>query len=487
MIANATGCSSIYGGNLPTTPWTVNSRGRGPAWSNSLFEDNAEFGLGMRLTLDKQDEYARAARETTGRARSATNWPRASVNADQSDEAGIEAQRERVAELKDRLAGLRIARPRHDLLSLADVLVKKASGSSAATAGPTTSATAVSTTSWPPASNVNVLVLDTEVYSNTGGQMSKSTPRGAVAKFAAGGKPRPKKDLAHDGHELRQRLRGPGRHGRRTTPRPLKAFLEAEAYDGPSLIIAYSHCIAHGYDLAHGLDQQKLAVQSGHWPLFRYNPRPGGRGQESASCWTPRRRRMPLEKYIYNETRYTMLAQSQPGGGEATADRGAGTTWNRAGASTNTGHHARADGTSRLRPKQTPNGAAIRSRHMIDLTTSYLGLEPEEPAGGLVIALSARRSTTSGGMEDAGAAASCCTRCSRSRSTARASDLDHYLTDGTESYAEALTYFPDMRHYNLGPGRLPRAHLARPRSRRHPGHRQPERRLDRRLDRLRPG
>ena len=308
VVANATGCSSIYGGNLPTTPWTFNHEGRGPAWSNSLFEDNAEFGLGLRLALDKHAEYARELVARLSRA-IGDELAQAFLNTDQSTEAGIQAQRERVTRLKEKLQGLK-TREAKDLLSVADALVKK-------------SVWIIGGDGWAydigyggldhvlaSGHNVNVLVLDTEVYSNTGGQMSKATPRGAVAKFAAGGKPRPKKDLAMIAmtygniYVARVAMGGSDMH-------TVKAFLEAEAYDGPSLIVAYSHCIAHGYDMAHGLDQQKAAVQSGHWPLLRYNPDLVTQGKNPLQL-DSKAPSLPLEKYTYNETRYTMLAHSDP-------------------------------------------------------------------------------------------------------------------------------------------------------------------------------
>jgi len=308
VIANATGCSSIYGGNLPTTPYTVNRDGRGPTWSNSLFEDNAEFGLGLRLAIDKQAEYAR---ELVARLAGATGEELAKglLEADQSNEAGIKAQRDRVKALKEKLQELRTAEAR-DLLSLADALAKK-------------SVWVLGGDGWAydigyggldhvlaSGHNVNVLVLDTEVYSNTGGQMSKATPRGAVAKFAAGGKPQPKKDLAMIamtyGNIYVARVAF-GSNDMHT----VKAFLEAEAYDGPSLIVAYSHCIAHGYDLKYGLEQQKAAVQSGHWPLMRYNPELAKQGKNPLQL-DSKAPSLPFEKYAYNETRFTMLTHSNP-------------------------------------------------------------------------------------------------------------------------------------------------------------------------------
>jgi len=308
LVANATGCSSIYGGNLPTTPWSVNREGRGPAWSNSLFEDNAEFGLGMRLALDYQRQYAeQLLRRLSGTI--GEQQVEALLSADQSTEAGLSAQRERVKQLKERLQGLKTPEARN-LLALADVLVKK-------------SVWIIGGDGWAydigyggldhvlaSGKNVNLLVLDTEVYSNTGGQMSKATPRGAVAKFAAGGKQQVKKDLAmlamtYGNVYVARVAMGAG------DMQTVKAFLEAEAYDGPSLIVAYSHCIAHGYDMAHGLDQQKAAVQSGYWPLFRYNPELAKTGKNPLQL-DSKAPSIPLEKYAYNETRYTMLVKSDP-------------------------------------------------------------------------------------------------------------------------------------------------------------------------------
>ena len=308
LIANATGCSSIYGGNLPTTPYTTNSCGRGPTWSNSLFEDNAEFGLGMRLAVDKQAEYAR---ELVMRLGSIVGDALATslLTADQSAEPGIEAQRKRVAELKQKLAGFNSPEAR-ELLAVADALVKK-------------SVWMVGGDGWAydigfggldhvlgSGQNVNVLVLDTEVYSNTGGQMSKATPRGAVAKFAAGGKHAAKKDLAMEAisygsvYVARVAMGGNDTH-------TIKAFLEAEAYNGPSLIIAYAHCIAHGYDMAYGLQQQKAAVDSAYWPLVRYNPdlRAQGKNPFQLDSKAPK---IPVSQYAYQETRYTMLTRSNP-------------------------------------------------------------------------------------------------------------------------------------------------------------------------------
>ncbi len=318
MIANATGCSSIYGANLPTTPYCTNEEGRGPSWSNSLFEDNAEFGLGMRLSLDAQIQFAHellANLKLDIGAELVDNL----LGNEQKDEEGIQRQRKLVVELKERLAHILSFRSRHqegdlgeahNLQAIADVLVKK-------------SVWIVGGDGWAydigfggldhvmsTGKKVNILVLDTEVYSNTGGQMSKSTPRGAVAKFAAGGKPSAKKDLGMMammyGNVYVARI-AMGSNDAQT----IKAFMEAEAWPGPSLIIAYSHCIAHGYDMVHGFDQQKLAVNSGHWPLYRYNPALTNDGQNPFKL-DSKAPSVPLEKYIYNETRYTMLVHSNP-------------------------------------------------------------------------------------------------------------------------------------------------------------------------------
>ena len=305
VIANATGCSSIYGGNLPTTPWAKNAEGRGPAWSNSLFEDNAEFGLGMRLTIDKQNEYARELLKSFEQIVSA-ELVEAILNANQEDETGIGAQRERVAQLKDKLSKSSDSRAK-DLISLADNLVKK-------------SVWIIGGDGWAydigyggldhvlaSGRNVNILVLDTEVYSNTGGQASKSTPRAAVAKFAMSGKGMPKKDLGliamSYGYVYVARV-AMGANDQQT----LKALLEAESYDGPSLVIAYSPCIAHGYDMAKSLEQAKLAVQSGHWPMYRYDPRLAEQGHNPLVIES-KEPSIPISQYAYNETRYKMLIQ----------------------------------------------------------------------------------------------------------------------------------------------------------------------------------
>jgi len=307
-VANATGCSSIYGGNLPTTPWAFNADGRGPAWNNSLFEDAAEFGLGMRVTIDKQKEFAE---ELVKRLESQIGGTLAAelLGAEQKTEAGIQAQRERVAALKEKLAAIGTDEAKV-LAHVADFLVRKTVWSMGGDGWAYDIGYGGLDHVIASGKDINLLVMDTEVYSNTGGQCSKATPRGAVAKFAAGGKPGSKKDLgliamtygnvyvaqiamgANDSHTIR-------------------AILEAEAYEGPSIVIAYSHCIAHGYNLVMGLEQQKNAVQSGHWPLYRFNPalKAEGKNPFQLDCKEPA---LDLDKYIYNETRYKMLTLSQP-------------------------------------------------------------------------------------------------------------------------------------------------------------------------------
>ena len=306
-IANATGCTSIYGGNLPTTPWAVNNQGRGPVWSNSLFEDNAEFGLGMRLTLDKQNEFAREIVASMG-AELGDVLTSGILNADQTTNAGIREQRNRVAALKVKLATSKDLRAKM-LLSVADALVKK-------------SVWIVGGDGWAydigyggldhvlaSGRNVNVLVLDTEVYSNTGGQSSKSTPIGAVAKFAAKGKGIGKKDLGLIAMSYRYVYVAGVAMGA-NDQHVLKAMLEADAYDGPSLIIAYSHCIAHGIDeMKHGLLQQKAAVQSGVWPLYRYNPANLVEGKNPLML-DSKEPTISVKDYAYKENRYQQLVKA---------------------------------------------------------------------------------------------------------------------------------------------------------------------------------
>jgi pyruvate-ferredoxin/flavodoxin oxidoreductase len=308
IVANATGCSSIFGGNLPTTPWSFNREGRGPAWSNSLFEDNAEFGLGIRVALDKQIEYARELLAGLS-AEVGDELTTAILNADQRDEAGIYEQRERVALLKAKLQNLNTDQAQR-LLALADVLVKK-------------DVWIVGGDGWAydidfggldhvlaSGRNVNILVMDTEVYSNTGGQMSKATPRAAVAKFAAGGKPASKKDLGLIAMSYGTVYVARVAMGARDE-QTLRAFLEAEAFDGPSLIIAYSHCIAHGINMATAMRNQKAAVESGQWPIYRYHPERAQRGENPLTL-DSRAPKIPVKTYLQMENRFKMLELSQP-------------------------------------------------------------------------------------------------------------------------------------------------------------------------------
>ena len=316
LIANATGCSSIYGGNLPTTPYSQNAEGRGPAWSNSLFEDNAEFGFGYRLSLDKQAEFAGELLSQLSNE-IGDNLVNAILKAEQKTEADIWDQRERVAILKHKLAEIaettkdaNLKSKIQNLKSLADYLVKK-------------SVWIVGGDGWAydidfggidhvisTGRNVNILVMDTEVYSNTGGQSSKATPKGAIAKYATGGKPAPKKDLGlmamtyGNVYVASVALGAKDEH-------TLKAFLEAEAFDGPSIIIAYSHCIAHGIDMTKGLQQQKALVDSGRWLLYRYNPalQEQGKNPLQLDMKAPSE---SVEKSMYQENRFKMLTKSKP-------------------------------------------------------------------------------------------------------------------------------------------------------------------------------
>ena len=307
-VANATGCSSIYGGNLPTTPWTVDADGRGPAWSNSLFEDNAEFGLGLRLAADRHTELARL-RLSELRDAVGAELVDEILAAPQLRESELRAQRERVAELQRRLDGLD-GPAVDDLRSVLDHLIRR-------------SVWIVGGDGWAydigsggldhvlaSGHNVNVLVLDTEVYSNTGGQMSKATPLGAVAKFAAAGKTMPTKDLALQAIAMANVYVARVAMGA-DPQQTLRAFREAEAYDGASLVIAYSHCIAHGYDMRDGLDQQYRAVASGHWPLIRYDPVVRA-AQGNPFLLDSPRPRMPLADYRKGELRFRALANADP-------------------------------------------------------------------------------------------------------------------------------------------------------------------------------
>jgi len=309
LIANATGCSSIYGGNLPTTPYTVNADGRGPAWSNSLFEDNAEFGLGMRLAVDQLEAQARALLLSLQSTLGDELVTRLAAPSSTTDELDIAARRQLVGVLRERLGS--DASPEASRLKLlADYLVPK-------------SVWIVGGDGWAydigfggldhvlaSGRNVNILVLDTEVYSNTGGQQSKATPLGASAKFATAGKETAKKDLALIAMTYGSAYVAHVAFGAKDT-QTVKAFREAESFPGPSLLLAYSPCIAHGYDLAFGLDQQKLAADSGHWPLFRFDPRRLA-ARENPLQMDSGRPRATLLSYTRNEMRYRMVERQDP-------------------------------------------------------------------------------------------------------------------------------------------------------------------------------
>ena len=308
LVANATGCSSIYGGNLPTTPWTKNAEGRGPAWNNSLFEDNAEFGLGMRLAIDQMQAHATGLL-TTLRDDVGVALADGILHADQSDEVGIYEQRQRIALLCERLKA--IPGPEAKLLvSIAENLNRR-------------SVWIIGGDGWAydigyggldhvlaSGENVNILVLDTEVYSNTGGQTSKATPRGAVAKFSAAGKPTAKKDLARIAMAYENVYVAHVAYGAKDV-QTLHAFLEAESYEGPSLIIAYAPCIAHGIDLEDNHRQQKLAVESGHWPLLRFDPR-RAQNQRNPLHLDSKAPSIPYREFARTEARFNMLLRSYP-------------------------------------------------------------------------------------------------------------------------------------------------------------------------------
>lgn len=308
IIANATGCSSIYGGNLPTTPWAPNKDGRGPTWSNSLFEDNAEFGFGFRLAIDKQKEIAESLLEKLA-PQVGDELVKSILEARQVTEEEINGQRERVAALKDKLKQLDSPEAKR-LTGIADYLVKK-------------SVWILGGDGWAydigyggldhvlaSGKDVNVLVLDTEVYSNTGGQMSKATPRSAIAKFAAGGKPLSKKDLGMMAMTYSNVYVASVAMGAKDE-QTLKAFVEAEAYPGPSIIIAYSHCIAHGINMSVGMRQHKIAVDSGQWLLYRFNPELVAQGKNPLQLDSPAPK-IPVKEYLQSENRFRMLLKSKP-------------------------------------------------------------------------------------------------------------------------------------------------------------------------------
>ena len=308
VVANATGCSSIYGGNLPTTPWAKNSQGRGPAWSNSLFEDNAEFGLGMRLSIDKQRQYATELLQRL-KPQLDDDLVEQILLADESTEEGIQQQRQRLQILQTSLASIDSVDAR-ELETVAEKLSRK-------------SVWIIGGDGWAydigyggldhvlaSGRDVNILVLDTEVYSNTGGQTSKATPRGAVAKFSAAGKPSPKKDLALLAMDYENVYVAHVAYGAKDI-QTIHAFNEAEAYAGPSLIIAYSPCIAHGIDLKNNHQQQQLAVDSGHWPLFRYNPENARQGINPLHL-DSKEPSVSYRDFIQTEIRFNMLWRTHP-------------------------------------------------------------------------------------------------------------------------------------------------------------------------------
>jgi len=313
LIGNATGCSSIYGGNLPTTPYCYRPDGRGPAWSNSLFEDNAEFAMGMRLAVDKLSQIAieqldKVVEKGCLEKTFADELRQAAITSDPS-QIEIEKQRVRVEKLKE-LCSKDKCEECNQLLSVADYLVRK-------------SVWALGGDGWAydigyggldhvlaSGKDVNILVLDTEVYSNTGGQMSKSTPRAAVAKFAAAGKPVPKKDLAMLAMTYGSIYVAKVAMGA-SPVQAVKAFVEAENYKGPSLIIAYSHCIAHGFNLTEGYEHQKQAVASGYWPLYRYNPDLKAEGKNPLQL-DSKAPTVNFADYAYSENRYRVLKGSRP-------------------------------------------------------------------------------------------------------------------------------------------------------------------------------
>ena len=470
MVANATGCSSIYGGNLPTTPWTTDADGRGPAWSNSLFEDNAEFGLGFRLAADAHTELARRRlaelRDAVG-----AELVDAILAAPQLRESELAAQRERVAELRRRLAGLDPA-VTADLLSVVDHLVRR-------------SVWIVGGDGWAydigsggldhvlaSGRNVNVLVLDTEVYSNTGGQMSKATPLGAVAKFAAAGKTVPKKDLALQaiayGNVYVARV-AMGADPQQT----LQAFREAEAYDGPSLVIAYSHCIAHGIEMRHGMDQQYRAVASGYWPLIRYDPVLRAAGDNPFLLDSPRPR-IPLADYSNRELRYRSLANTDPAEAErllGLAEQAVDQRWNVYEEMATRGP----EHFHRRRPQGT----------LMDLSTRYLGLHLRNP---LVASASPLSQTVDGvrRLADAGVGAVVLYSLFEEQLRREAEQNARLAERRHRELRRVAVLLPARRRRGPRPAPLPEPARTRGGRGRGSGDRQPQRHHARRLGRLRP-
>ena len=467
IVANATGCSSIYGGNLPTTPWSTNADGRGPAWANSLFEDNAEFGLGFRLAVDRHLELARR-RLTELRAAVGAELVDAILEAPQLRESELRAQRGRVEELTRRLDALD-GPAVDDLRSVADHLVRR-------------SVWIVGGDGWAydigsggldhvlaSGRNVNVLVLDTEVYSNTGGQTSKATPLGAVAKFAAGGKTVPKKDLALQaiayGNVYVARI-AMGADPQQT----LTALREAEAYDGPSIVLAYSHCIAHGIDMRDGLDQQHRAVASGYWPLIRYDPMVRAAGGNPFLLDSPRPR-IPLGEYTERELRYRSLASTDPAEAErlhGLAEQAVALRW---------------DTYEEMATRGAQHFVAVGAEELMDLTTDYLGLRLRNP---LVASASPLSRSLDGvrRLADAGVGAVVLYSLFEEQLLRESAANARAFDAGAEVFAESLSYFPEAAEDEPGPRRylslLERAAAAVA----DPRDRQPQRRHAGRLGRL---
>ena len=431
LIANATGCSSIYGGNLPTTPYAAGSDGCGPAWSNSLFEDAAEFGLGFRVSLDKQREFAEELLVRLG-GQVTQNLVNEILAADQRDAAGVFAQRQRVTDLKRELERLQSGVAMR-LLSLADTLVRK-------------SVWIVGGDGWgydigyggldhvlASGRNVKVLLLDTEVYSNTGGQCSKSTPLGAVAKFASAGKRTPKKDLgliAMSYGNIYVASVAMGAKDEHT----LKSFLEAEAYDGPALIIAYSHCIAHGINMTTAMQNQKAAVLSGQWLLYRYHPEQVTKGEtplhvDSAAP------KLAVEEYFNLENRFNMLSKSRP------------TDAKRLFQEAQKQVDARWQSYQQLARSGLPNERECKN---MNLSTQYLGMKLRTPLVPSASPLSDNLDNVKL-MEDAGAAAVVFHSLFEEHIQNERQELHPHRTHGTESYGEALTYFPEIDELTVGP------------------------------------
>jgi pyruvate-ferredoxin/flavodoxin oxidoreductase len=308
IIANACGCSSVYGGSLPTVPWTINKEGRGPSWSSSLFEDNAEFGFGFRLTTDKHKEFALELLNTL-KNEVGEELVNDITNTKQSNISEINQQRARIKTVREKLQNSQSPKAQQ-LLSIVDQLVKRSIWSLGGDGWAYDIGFGGLDHVLSSGRNINMLVLDTEVYSNTGGQSSKSTPRGAVAKFAADGKSTAKKDLGlmmmtYGNIYVASIAMGAN------PSHAVQAMLEAESYEGPSLVIAYSHCIAHGFDMKNGLTQQKLAVKCGYWPLYRYNPNRTREGLNpfQLDCLEPS---SSFREYAYNENRYSVLKRNNP-------------------------------------------------------------------------------------------------------------------------------------------------------------------------------